>query len=62
MDICDNSIVPPLEYALKLDFSSLSLKVIDRSNTVYGQVQEDLAKDTPEPLEMPAVLLFYVDA
>jgi hypothetical protein len=32
------------------------------SDTLYGNVQEDIAKDTPEPLGKPLVLVSNVDS
>jgi hypothetical protein len=44
------------------DFSTIAVKEYDWSETVYGKVQEETARDLPEPLGNPVVLVSYVDA
>ena len=44
------------------DFSSLPEKKYDWEHSVYGDVQELLPDDAPEPLGKPVVLTTYVDA
>jgi hypothetical protein len=44
------------------DFSSHPVKAFDWSDTIYSIIKEDIAKDTPEPLGKPVVLVSYMDA
>jgi hypothetical protein len=44
------------------DFSALPVQEYDWSETVYGNVQEEIARDSPEPLGSPVVLVSYEDA
>jgi hypothetical protein len=44
------------------DFSALPVQKYDWSETVEGNVQEEIARDLPEPLGNPVVLVSYVDA
>jgi hypothetical protein len=44
------------------DFSYLPLQEFDWSDTVFGNVKEEEARDTPEPLGKHVVLVSCVDA
>ena len=44
------------------DYSSYPDQVFDWSHTIYGDVQELVPDDAPEPLGKPVVLTTYVDA
>ena len=44
------------------DYTSLTHREFDWARTVYGNVREELPKDSPEPLGKPVVLTSYVDA
>jgi hypothetical protein len=43
------------------DFSVLPVQEYDWSEIVYGNVQEEIARDLPDPLGNPVVLVSYVD-
>jgi hypothetical protein len=44
------------------DFSSIPVQEFDWLDTVCGNIKEDIAKDTPKPIQKPVVLVSYVDA
>jgi hypothetical protein len=44
------------------DFSSFPIKEFEWASTVYGNVEEDIAKDIPESLGKPVLTFHYVGA
>jgi hypothetical protein len=44
------------------DFTSLPVQDFDWLDTVYVKVQEPIAKDTPEALEIPVASVSYFNA
>jgi hypothetical protein len=46
----------------KPDFSELPVQLFDWCDTVYGNVNEEIPKDVPDPLGKPVTLVTYVDA
>jgi hypothetical protein len=47
---------------VRIEAPNFPVQKFDWLDTVYGNVKEEIAKDTPEPLGEPVVLLSNVDA